>query len=152
MMNIFIGVLGESYIKAHDHRDRLFLHQRAQIVLDHVAWKHALKMCCKRRGNGRVRGMLSLDERWEHIWYCRRNREVAKDQGWLGQQEEDDDADVGEVPRIMADVASLRRDLRELKDQLINGGGSSVDASPSLTERHSSKGKLRRESSKPSFC
>eukprot|EP00931_Biecheleriopsis_adriatica_P028898 TRINITY_DN17223_c0_g1_i1.p1 TRINITY_DN17223_c0_g1~~TRINITY_DN17223_c0_g1_i1.p1 ORF type:complete len:904 (+),score=182.84 TRINITY_DN17223_c0_g1_i1:42-2753(+) len=65
MMNIFIGVLSESYAQACKNRHRLFQRERARIALEHSIRSRAISAfcsCCCRRKRKEAAA--------RYLWYC----------------------------------------------------------------------------------
>merc|ERR1711879_112052 len=85
MMNIFIGVLGESYGRAYDTRDRLFVRERAHTVYDfstrYLVFKGALSLLRRNTSKAlliHVRPAEDCTCRWGYLWYCKQSNQVPE--------------------------------------------------------------------------
>merc|ERR1719433_330288 len=96
MLNIFIGVVGESYNNAFARRDRLFVKERSRIVFDYAAIHYGRRWLFRTCGSGADE---YLDSGKDFLWYC---RERDSDPLFI-----DDDAelDAGQQ-RILAEVST----------------------------------------------
>jgi len=139
MMNIFIGVLGESYSSAYSERECIFWRNRARIVVaerarEMVEAKCRCFFCCKRRGASQkvrpggvdslgdtfgvgvahaAKNTMTNDDVWDYVWFCAPKGE-AKDAA-DGKLEESDD--IKDAPS--KELEEVRRQLSELKSAVL---------------------------------
>eukprot|EP00747_Dinoflagellata_sp_TGD_P107251 gnl/TRDRNA2_/TRDRNA2_170075_c2_seq1.p1 gnl/TRDRNA2_/TRDRNA2_170075_c2~~gnl/TRDRNA2_/TRDRNA2_170075_c2_seq1.p1 ORF type:complete len:196 (-),score=39.79 gnl/TRDRNA2_/TRDRNA2_170075_c2_seq1:44-595(-) len=118
MMNIFIGVLGQSYSEACEKREILFEHLRARIVLDYTARNAAVYWLCSKRsarlGQVLADALVNDDDMdTSYIWYCRRSRAIPE----FGGAEDDDELSPGEA-RILAELSTMKQDHSQLAEQV----------------------------------
>lgn len=125
MMNILIGVLGESYNQAYSNKHRIFLHSRACIAFENYAvtkaWNLLFGRCCRRpkasnflRSSTWGGGSKSPDDTSHHLWYCKPlNMEE------LGLPDEDDDDGIISGENVHDLVKNLTNDLQNFKNEML---------------------------------
>lgn len=115
-MNILIGVLSESYMRAWVHRERLFMRERARIVLHHfsmqLGWKN-VRSCCKRRspsidGDDDTESQPQSRDSRDFVWYVRR------------KQMDTHFEDSGESDSmILEGLREMRREMADMHDEIM---------------------------------
>mmetsp|Transcript_24415 Transcript_24415/g.44247 ORF Transcript_24415/g.44247 Transcript_24415/m.44247 type:complete len:836 (+) Transcript_24415:47-2554(+) len=113
MMNIFIGVLSESYASANSERDRLFIRQKAQAAFNYSVRYHAIHSLCPSR-HRKVHSEEKLEvERWDYPWYCKQSSKVP-DLHFI-----DDDAQMTPGQRrILAELVAAQKEQKQQAEQV----------------------------------
>merc|ERR1711920_455595 len=108
---------------AYQQRERLFLHQRARIVLDCTARDKAFQRCCLRRNKNKASVVFtemipgSVGEGWDYVWYCRRDRDSAK----IGIPDHDDDLDeLVSNTRLLENINMLNQKIDSIQEQFLD--------------------------------
>jgi len=132
LMNILIGVLGESYQQSWEQREHLFLLERSRIVLQHFTTREGMNRCrCTKR---RDRVLMSESDA-DHVWYAipkdlsqsmggdvqrgnvhERVAEMKKDMHWLAENQQESLSDF--ASRHEGGSAMLEDRLGRLEERL----------------------------------
>jgi hypothetical protein len=128
LMNIFIGVLSESYHRYFERRDRLFLMTRAGIVLEHAAVEKAsyalslYRLCSACRRADRIypitrseSHLVQRDSGTTYLWYCRQKK---ADELGLADEDDEDVTDMSNIDTMQHRMESMRVEMEKLKEQM----------------------------------
>lgn len=113
LMNVLIGVLAESYNRGWEHRERLFLLERARFLLNHFTMSFAFRkycQCCAR---------VAAEDQEDFVWYA-----VPRAPSTWGDINSDFDSMDMNVHEKMSE---LRREMREGLQKVIERNQGSQD-------------------------
>lgn len=100
LMNILIGVLGESYNQSWEQRERLFLLERSRIVLQHFTMREGWERCrCMKRSTP----VHTTESNADHVWYA-----IPKDLSSMG-------GDVG-YRNVHERIAEVKKEMHQLAE------------------------------------